>query len=104
VVRDRRALARDGVLVPVLLLGPAGSGRSSRVELSARGFAPARSEPAILEEAAGELRRALAEGAAGPEEDPGSVERLMADTLKRFVRRRTGRRPLILPLVREVPS
>ena len=33
---------------------------------------------------------------------PGIVETLVADTLKRFVRRRTGRRPLILPVVREV--
>ena len=34
--------------------------------------------------------------------DPGLMETLVADTLKRFVRRRPGRRPLILPVVREV--
>lgn len=102
VVRDRRALARDGVLVPVLLLGPAGTGRPPRVELTARGFAPARTEPGLLEEAVAEIGRALAAGPAAAREDPGLMETMIADTLKRFVRRRTGRRPLILPAVHEV--
>jgi ribonuclease J len=102
VVRDRRTLARDGVLVPVLLLGPPGSGRPPRIELTARGFAPAGTETGFLEEAVAELQRTLASGPAATREDPGLMETTIADALKRFVRRRTGRRPLILPVLREV--
>jgi ribonuclease J len=98
-VRDRRTLSRDGVVVPVLLLQ---RGIPPRVEVAARGFAPAGADPALLEEAGAAALEAVVEAIPGPSVEPDLVEELMADAMKRFLRRRTGRRPLVLPLVREV--
>jgi ribonuclease J len=98
-LRDRRHLSEDGVLIVVVTLG----GRNGRVlgapEVIARGFAD--SGP-LLDEARQEAERTLA---ACLDEDVSELKLLQEhihDNVGQLIADRTGRRPMILPVVVEV--
>lgn len=101
VLRDRRQLAGDGVVVAVLGLD-ADSGRMARdPELITRGFVIDAATDALLDAAAERLRTLAAE--AGEERpDRAVIEERVRVELQRFFRKRSGRRPLVLPVVLEI--
>jgi ribonuclease J len=89
-LRDRRHLSEDGVLIVVVTIGSPNGREITAPEVIARGFA----EPGpLLEEA-----RCLAE-------DISEVKLLQEhihDAIGQLVHERTGRRPMILPVVLEL--
>lgn len=102
VLRQRRRLAADGVVVPVIAV----SRREGRVEgapeVVTRGVALDDRTRVVLDT----LPERLAEvvGRAGPEERSDRdllAERVRIDT-QRLFRKRAGRRPLVLPVIMEV--
>lgn len=101
VLRERRQLAGDGVVVAVLGLD-ADSGRMARdPELITRGFVIDAATDALLDAAAERLRTLAAE--AGEERpDRAVIEERVRVELQRFFRKRSGRRPLVLPVVLEI--
>jgi ribonuclease J len=102
VLRDRRHLAGDGLVVPVVVLSGQTGALESAPEIITRGLAVDPKHDEVLRELPGLLTRAL--GEASPEErtDPGLLKERVRQELQRVFRRRVGRRPLVLPVVLEV--
>jgi ribonuclease J len=101
VVRDRRRLAEDGVVVPVVVVDRRTGALQSAPDIVSRGFMDAGPEAELLREA----RRIVAEAADGrPSERFSSdltKERVRLE-LRRFLKKRTQRRPMVVPVVMEV--
>ena len=100
-LRERKQIAGDGLVVPVVAVSPAGVDPPGRIEIVSRGF--------LLEDGNGlfhEAKQVLADSiaAATPEErgDEGLLKARLQTDLKRFLRRRTQRRPLIIPVILEL--
>ena len=99
-LRDRRHLSEDGVLIVVATLGGT-NGRASAgpPELIARGFAESDSLLAEMRDEADRVLRKLVE------DDVIEIKLLqehLHDGLGQLIYDRTGRRPMILPVVVEV--
>lgn len=101
VLRDRRHIAADGVVVPVVAINRQTGQLEGVPELLVRGFVTA-DDPALLTEG-GVMLTELIEGC-GVEErtDPGLMQERIRTGVRRFLRKRTGRRPLVLPVVMEI--
>jgi ribonuclease J len=103
VVRDRRHLSAEGIVVPVVVLDRQTGQMESAPEIVTRGFVDAEERGAELLEDAGRL---VAEAVASrPEEerhDPALIRERVRQELRRFFRKRTQRRPMVIPVVMEV--
>jgi ribonuclease J len=98
-LRDRRHLSEDGVLIVVVTMGAQNGREVGAPEVIARGFAD--SGP-LLDEARQEAQRTLA---ACLDQDVSELKLLqehLHDNLGQLIADRTGRRPMILPVVVEV--
>jgi ribonuclease J len=102
VVRDRRQLAADGVVVPVLLLDHETGHVEKGPHIVTRGVVDREGEGELLREAEQAL---LLEMEARPREErrdlPLTRERARL-ALRRFFKRRVQRRPMVIPVVMEV--
>jgi ribonuclease J len=99
-LRDRRHLSEDGVLIIVATLTGSNGAIAGQPELIARGFAEP-GEP-LLDEMRAEAQRVLDHLV---EEDVTEIKLLqehLHDGLGQLIYDRTGRRPMILPVVVEV--
>jgi ribonuclease J len=98
VLRDRRQLAQDGILIVQVAIR-AGSGEVvSGPDVISRGFVYARESEALLDQARARVSDALAETRG----EAAAVRAAVRDALAQFLYGKTGRRPMILPLVVEV--
>ena len=98
-LRDRRHLSEDGVLIVVATVGD-GNGRvTGPPELIARGFGESE---ALLDEMREEAQRVLRELFDENVAEIKLVQEHLHDGLGQLVYDRTGRRPMILPVVVEV--
>jgi ribonuclease J len=96
-LRDRRRLSEDGVLIIVATLN--GDALAPRPELIARGFPE--SEP-VLEETREEVARVLRELLGADIVEIKLLQEHLHDAVGQLIYDRTGRRPMILPVVVEV--
>ena len=102
VLRDRRHLAGDGVVVAVIGLN-AQTGRIEQdPELITRGFVIDAASDALLAAAALRLRALVAEAGIEERLDQGVMRERIRVELQRFFRKRSGRRPLVLPVIMEI--
>lgn len=101
VLRDRRHIAADGVVVPVVAINRQTGVVEGVPELLVRGFVTA-DDPDILGAAAAMLSEVI--DGCGVEErtDPGLMQERVRTEVRRFLRKRTGRRPMVLPVVMEI--
>jgi ribonuclease J len=98
-LRDRRRLSEEGVLIVVATLGGSNGGVTGPPELIARGFA----EPGeLLEEMRGEATRVLDECIRSQINEIKLLQEHIHDAVGQLVYDRTGRRPMILPVIVEV--
>jgi ribonuclease J len=102
VLRDRRHLAGDGLVVPVVAINGRTGALEQPPEIITRGLAVDSRHEALLREAPGLLARAIEEAPAEERTDPGLLKERIRMELQRLFRRRAGRRPLVLPVVMEV--
>jgi ribonuclease J len=98
VIRDRRILSEDGIVLAVLAINKR-TGKVERApELVMRGFGGAD----ISDEAREVVLKTL-DGLTGEEKtDYGMVKEKVRVELKRLIQKTTGRRPLILPVILEI--
>ena len=102
VLRDRRHLAGDGVVVAVVAINGQTGALEQAPEVIARGLAVDPRHEEVLRDAPDVLARAI-ESATGEERtDPGLMKERIRTELQRLFRKRAGRRPLVLPVVLEV--
>jgi ribonuclease J len=102
VVRDRRQLSADGIVVPVVVLDKQ-TGRSTQAPaIVTRGFVN-EAERAELLEAAGRCIESSIESRSAEERfDPSLTRERLRQELRRFFRKRTQRRPMVIPVVMEI--
>jgi ribonuclease J len=102
VVRDRKHLSYDGIVVAIVAINPTSGELESEPEVVTRGFIHEEDSSEML----GDLKRLIEEtvNAAGHEEriDYAVIKEKIRLALKRFIQKATGRRPMIIPVVVEV--
>jgi len=102
VLRDRRHLAADGLVVSVLTIGQQSGTLEEEPTLITRGFVVDDRTEALLREVPDVLAE-LIEGTSVEERtDPGLMKEKVRVELQRFFRKRSGRRPLVLPVIMEI--
>ena len=102
VLRDRRHLAGDGLVVPVVVIGKQSGVLEETPDIITRGFVLDARTEALLKEIP-TLLAATLEGASVEERtDPGLIKEKIRVDLQRFFRKRSGLRPLVLPVVMEI--
>ncbi|HSL21692.1 MAG TPA: ribonuclease J [Vicinamibacterales bacterium] len=101
VLRDRRHVAADGLLVPVIAIGPSGI-LEDEPELITRGFVVDPRTEDLLREVPALLREAVQSATVEERTDPGLIKEKIRVELQRFIRKRVGRRPLVLPVIMEI--
>jgi ribonuclease J len=104
VLRDRRALSSDGVLVVTLTVDAETGEPLARPDIISRGFVYERESEALLEAARARVIQALQKHtkARGGQADWNYVKNKIRDTLSEFIYEQNKRRPMILPVVVEV--
>jgi ribonuclease J len=98
VLRDRKHLARDGFLVAMVAIDRATGEVVADPEILTRGFVYVAESDELIEGAKDRMWQVLR----GPGGATSSVRNKIKDTLSQYCYNRTGRRPLIFPLVLEV--
>jgi ribonuclease J len=102
VLRDRRHLSGDGLVVPVVAIGRQSGALEETPDIITRGFVLDARTEALLKEIPALLAATL-EGASVEERtDPGLIKEKIRVDLQRFFRKRSGLRPLVLPVIMEI--
>lgn len=103
VVRDRRHLSAQGVVVPVLVLDKQTGRLESPPEIVTRGFVDGSERSVELLEDAGRFLVEAVDARSREERfDPALTRERVRVELRRFFKKRTQRRPLVIPVVMEV--
>jgi ribonuclease J len=102
VLRDRRHLAGDGLVVPVVAINGQTGVLEQAPEVITRGLAVDARHDAVLRDAPGLLARAISDAPREERTDPGLLKERIKVEMQRMFRKRAGRRPLVLPVVMEV--
>ena len=102
VLRDRRHLAEDGLVVPVVAIDKQSGTLEETPDVITRGFVVDARTEALLKEIPSLLATTV-EGASVEERtDPGLIKERIRVDLQRFFRKRSGLRPLVLPVIMEI--
>jgi ribonuclease J len=101
VLRDRRVLAEEGVVVVVVTVDVADGAILTGPEVITRGWVYAPEAEPLLAECADEVRQAVKEAFAENATDIEALSRVVRRAAGKFVSDRTRRRPMIVPVVME---
>jgi ribonuclease J len=103
VLRDRRHLAGDGVIVAVVAISRQTGSLVGEPEMVARGFVfgdvP---EAATFKDAAAVVADCIESSSVEERTDQGLMTEKLRVELRRFFKKRSGRRPLVLPVLMEI--
>ncbi len=102
VIRDRKALSRDGILMVIVTVDRETGVILAGPEIATRGFVHAKESGKLLEDVKTHLRDTIGDGAHFTSGDWGYLSRQIRETTSSFLHKRTRRRPMILPMVMEV--
>ncbi|MFS8543485.1 MAG: ribonuclease J [Limnochordales bacterium] len=102
VLRDRRQLSQDGILIAVVTIDKRTGAVVAGPDIVSRGFVYVRESEALLEEARERVLNALNQLQSQQITEWGTIKNSMREALSRFLYERTKRRPIILPVVMEV--
>jgi ribonuclease J len=102
VLRDRRVLAEEGVLICVVTIDGRDGAILAGPDLISRGFVFEDRSRAFLDEASDRVAAALEELEAQRVTEWTTIKKACRQALGEFVWNETGRRPMILPIVMEV--
>ncbi len=101
VLRNRRMLSRDGIVVVIIALNRQTGKLVGRPDIVSRGFVDTRESKEMMDESRDAVARILDRGGDRPA-DWGFISTKVRDTLKKFYYERTRRRPMILPFMVKV--
>jgi len=101
VLRDRRALAEEGVVVVIVTLDARTGEILNGPEIVTRGWVYAPEAEDLIEEAKAHVASSIAEAAREGAVDFETMRRHARTSLKRFINERTRRFPIIVPVVLE---
>jgi len=101
VLRNRRMLSRDGIVVVIIAVNKQTGKLMSRPDIVSRGFVDTREAKEMLEESRNLVARTLDHSGARPAEW-SLVNTKVKDVLNKFYYDQTKRRPMILPFMVKV--
>jgi ribonuclease J len=101
VLRDRRHLAADGIVVAVVAISRGTGALAGAPEIVARGFVSGDDE-AIFDDAGGAIAECIQSSSVDERTDQGLMTEKLRVELRRFFKKRSGRRPLVLPVLMEI--
>jgi ribonuclease J len=102
VLRDRRHLAGDGLVVPVVAISRQSGTVEETPDVITRGFVLDARTEALLKEVPGLVGAAIDGASVEERTDPGLIKERIRVDLQRFFRKRSGLRPFVLPVVMEI--
>jgi ribonuclease J len=102
VVRDRKHLSEDGVVVPIIAIDKHTGKVEVPPEIVTRGFLPSDDGQQILGRAREVVLKTIEESSAEEKMDWSVIKEKIRVDLKRYLNKQTAKRPLILPVILEV--
>ena len=102
VIRDRRHLAEDGFVLPVIAINKHTGLAETPPEIVTRGFVSDDNSSELLQQARQVVMKTLESSSVEERGDWGVIQEKIRVDLKRYLARQTQRRPLILPVILEV--
>jgi ribonuclease J len=102
VLRDRRHLAQDGMLIALVALDHQTGELLRDPDIVSRGFVHVREAGDLIEQCRQQVRAAMEQCRARGTTEWGAVRSAIRDTLSRFLFEQTHRQPMILPLLVEL--
>ncbi len=102
VLRDRRVLAEEGIVVAVVTIDRRSGELVAGPEVVSRGFVSEPGHEDLVEEARTAITKAIEVAAGQGTRDPDALRRVVRGALGRLVKERTRMRPMIVPVVVEV--
>ncbi|MBY0120637.1 ribonuclease J [Bacillus sp. S/N-304-OC-R1] len=102
VLRDRKLLSQDGILLVVVTLNKKEKVISAGPEIISRGFVYVRESEQLLVEATKKVREVVEKSISKETFDWSGIKQDMRDVLNQYLYEKTKRRPMILPIIMEV--
>lgn len=102
VVRDRRHLAEDGIVLPVLAINKATGKLEGQPEIITRGFIFLDEGDSLIEESRQRVLKTLEESTFEELTDWAVIKEKIRTDLRRFLFKQTSKRPLVLPVILEI--
>lgn len=102
VMRDRQHLAEDGIMIVVLTLEKKSNTLMSGPDIVSRGFVYVRESEDLMEQARAVVYDAVEKCLDRNISDWGKMKNVMKDALGDYIRKKTKRNPMILPIIMEV--
>ena len=101
VLRDRRALADDGIVVLIVPIDPKSGQIVGVVKVVTRGFVYVKESQELISNLENAARSAV-ESSPSKKENWKKLKLQIADKISNFIQEKTGRAPLVLPVIVEV--
>jgi len=102
VIRDRRHLSEDGIVLPIIAINKLTGEVESAPEIVMRGFSSSMTDNGFLDQARETVMNTLNASSDEEKGDYGMIKEKIRQDLKRFIVKNTSRRPLIMPVILEV--
>ncbi|MEH7122712.1 ribonuclease J [Bacillus sp. JJ1532] len=102
VLRDRKLLSQDGILLVVVTLNKKEKSICAGPEIISRGFVYVRESEELLIEATKKVRETVEKNISKETFDWSGIKQDMRDVLNQYLYEKTKRRPMILPIIMEV--
>jgi ribonuclease J len=102
VLRDRRHLSADGLVVPVIAVNRQSGTLEGVPDIITRGFVVDERTQSVLAEASTVMTEIFEQASVEERTDVGLIKERVRVELQRAIRRKSGRRPLVLPVVMEI--
>jgi len=102
VIRDRRHLSEDGIVLPIIAINRHTGKAESLPEIVSRGFALAEDGSDFMQSARQVVAKTLEASNKEEKTDWGVIKEKIRADLKRYIVKETSRRPLIMPVILEL--
>ncbi len=102
VLRDRKHLSEDGVVVPIIAIDKHTGLIETLPEIVTRGFLPSDNGNEILAGARAVIQKTFEESNAEEKTDWSVIKEKIRVDLRRYFKKQTSKRPLILPVILEL--
>ena len=100
IVKDRRHLSEDGIVLPIIAINKLTGRVESAPEIVTRGFSPG--EDGFMAGARQNVLQTLEQSSNEEKADYGVIKEKIRADLKRYISKQTQKRPLIMPVILEI--
>lgn len=102
VLRDRRQLSQDGILIVVMTMDKAAGTVVAGPDIISRGFVYVRESEKLMDEAREKVLASLEKYAGSTAVDWSTIKNSVRDTLGKYLYEKTRRRPMIMPIIMDI--